>query len=217
MLAGDGWEEWTAERACPVGLIITTPAGTIVFSSTAESYRSWHDGEIFLGHDDDTGESDSDSRCSATVIRSGHYEAEVPYGQETCRMLVEIDHAPSNDLMPPHIGMHMIGCAATEARRVPGEGAAPSRRLLQAAHGAGAGAPSVEVLNMSAVTPAVVFVTTNSTRQVLASQVSLDVPAAYTGPSPRYWLIAAPESVAIGASLPPPPPAPAVPSKLDFA
>jgi hypothetical protein len=143
------------------------------------------------------------------VIRSGLYEAEVTYGQETCRLLVEMDHAPSNDAVPPHISMHMIGCTprpairnATATRKVAGEGAAASRRLLQVAGGAGAVAPSVEVLNMSVMAPEVIFITTNRTGQVLASFVSLAIAPANAGPSPCYWLIAAPESVAIGAFPP---------------
>ena len=187
-------------------MILATPAGTISFDSTAESYSSWHDGDIFLGHTDTYKSNSASDYCAANVIRSGLYEAEVPYGQETCRMLVEIDHAPSNNVMPPHISMHMIGCTpratipnATAARKATGEDAAPSRRLLQAAGGASAVASSVEVLNMSAMPPEVIFIATNRTGEVLASLVSLAVPTANAGPSPRYWLITAPESVAIGA------------------
>jgi hypothetical protein len=116
-------------------------------------------------------------------------------------MLVEVDHAPSVDEMPPHISMHMLGCTgllnATAARTTTGEGVAPSRRLQQAA--AAAGVPSVDVLNMSTAMPEVVFVTTNGTGDVLAAQVSLAVPPELAGPSDRYWLITAPEAAAIGA------------------
>jgi hypothetical protein len=119
-------------------------------------------------------------------------------------MQVEVDHAPSADSMPPHISMHMIGCTpsaahpnATAARTAAGMSAAPSRRLQQVA--GGAGASSVEVVNMSTVTPEVVFITTNGTGDVLASLVSVAVPPAYAGPIARYWLITAPNSAAIGA------------------
>jgi hypothetical protein len=216
MLAGDVREKWTAERACPVGLILASPEGTIAYSPSAESYHSWHDGEIFLEHAD-TYNSDSNSPCAANVIRSGLYEAEVPYGQETCRMLIEMDHAPSNEIIPPYTSIHMVGCTpraaipnAKAADKATGDGeaaAAPSRRLLQAAGGASAITPLVEVLNISAMTPEVVFIATNRTSEVLATLVTLAVPRAYAGPSPRHWLITAPESVAIGVFSPHPPPA----------
>jgi hypothetical protein len=125
-------------RGCPDGLLLTTPLGAVAFHPTAESRRSWHDGDIFAGHApapaaSAAGSADAaadEEACAAQVVGGGLYEGEVPYGQEECSVLAELDRAPSARAgpLPPipqpprlrlHRGLGRPACGGAAAGRPP--------------------------------------------------------------------------------------------------
>ena len=141
----------------------------------------------------------------------------MPYGAETCSVLVELDNVPSASAVSAHVRIHMLACAARAPSVRAGAGAAPPRRPTAAATAGhlrppprrllqnAAGRPpalNVAVMNMSS--PLTVFLVSNASasRMVLAAFSSLSVPAAADSdaPSDRYCLIVAPRATALGAA-----------------
>lgn len=219
-IPGERIEKWQAQRSCPSGFFLTTATNKIHFLPTAESYASWHDGQPFA---ESSGEA-LDRLNSSDAAPSGVYEAESGYGQRACRMLVELNRAPSAGNLPPHIRLHMLSCGAsstvvrahaappqsplapTKSEPEPDPEAHPSstrqlRRSLQDPVGAEASA-AVEVRAVNLSAPLTAFVASNASRSVLASFTSLTVPAADGGggPTTRYWLIVAADAAAISES-----------------
>jgi hypothetical protein len=193
--------------------LLTTSIGSIFFNATTDSYSSWHDGLLYLKGSDGVSLND-DETCTSQIL-SGVYEGEVPYGQDTCQVLVELDHAPSGRALPPHILVHLLSCAAPADKRrkarppatvssvastpaTPPPPAWPLRRLLQAASGSAGAVPAILTLaNMSA--PDTVFIASNSSRDALATFRSVPALKADVWTGEQYVLIFAPHSVALGA------------------
>ena len=210
--AGELSEQWKSERNCPFGITLTTPAGPIVFNATSESYHSWHNGRIFIEGSPEASFASVDN-CSSPAP-SGIYEGDVPFGQEICQMLLELDHAPSALTLPPYIRVHSLSCTSpaddlraaaipaprpvlTDTAKPPrGAMAAPKSRL-RVEDVISTTAPIVEVINMSA--PSTVFVATKDSHSVLAAFASRTIPASTGGELVSYWLIAAPQAVALGS------------------
>lgn len=183
--------------------------GAFHFNSSVESYRCWHDGDIFLEQPEHTSES------GPNTTLSGVYEGYVPYGQQECQILLEVEDSVSADTY--FLRMHMLECktnlasnsvqkagfTAASARissvlrralHIPGF---PQRRLLSAEPSAGTAV--VEIVNMTSAR--VTFIQSNSSRTTLASFDSFSIPVSYESARPgrRLWFINAPDSAAIGA------------------
>jgi hypothetical protein len=204
---GEAWEEWAAQRSCPSGLLLATPAGVILFNAAAESYTSWHDGEPFLEPTGAIAHDDPPPSTCAERVTTGVYEGTAPYGQLVCPILLEIDHAPSVRALPPFIRVQMLECAATAtaaAVAAPSPAAvlvetadpiaAPAaRRLLQAA---GSGTAATVIVNMSAAQTVVDAGNGSALLPPVAAFASVAVPAAAAAVQ-RYWLIVAPNAVTL--------------------